>query len=242
MNRSDPDRNDPTNGVRRIASKTTQAGSPSTISGRKWRDERISFQARLLDAVGEAVFATDVEGNVTYFNRAAERLYGWSEEEMIGQTLAEFVVSEDLRERAAEIRSTLREGRSWSGELVVRRRDGTTFPIHVTNTPVYDDQGKVVGIVGVSTDITEMKTVEARLKESEHRYSTLLSNTPAMVYRCLNEPDWPEEYVSDYALELTGYPAAEFLTNPTLFGSLISEEDKQRIWDEVQEEIGRAHV
>jgi diguanylate cyclase (GGDEF)-like protein/PAS domain S-box-containing protein len=60
-----------------------------------------------------------------------------------------------------------------------------------------------------------------------------------MVYRCLNEPDWPEEYVSDYALELTGYPASAFIENPTLFGSLISEKDRQRIWDEVQEAVDR---
>src|SRR5918998_760254 len=230
MNRSDPDRNLLDNDVSRTADK---------VSERRRTEEGVLFQARMLDAVGEAVIATDVEGKVIYWNRAAEKIYGWFAEEMIGQALAEILVSEDLREQAAEIRSALREGKPWSGEFTVQRKDGSSFPVHVTDTPVHDDQGNLVGIIGVSTDITERKRAEAKLKESERRFATLLSNTPAMVYRCLNEPDWPEEYVSDYALELTGYPAAAFLENPTLFGSLISEEDKQRIWDEVQEAVGR---
>ena len=230
MNRSDPDRNLLDNDVSRTADKESE---------RRRTEEGVLFQARMLDAVGEAVIATDVEGKVIYWNRAAEKIYGWFAEEMIGQALAEILVSEDLREQAAEIRSALREGKPWSGEFTVQRKDGSSFPVHVTDTPVHDDQGNLVGLIGVSTDVTERKRAEAKLKESERRFATLLSNTPAMVYRCLNEPDWPEEYVSDYALELTGYPAAAFLENPTLFGSLISEEDKQRIWDEVQEAVGR---
>jgi len=239
MHRSDPDWNDLDNGVSRTADDNKQVGKLPKKSGCKWTEERILFQGRLLDAVGEALIATDVEGKVLYWNRAAEKLYGWSAEEVVGQTLAEFVVSEDLRVQAAEIRSALKQGKPWSGEFVVQRKDGTSFLAQVTDTPVLDDQGNVVGLIGVSTDVTERERAETRLKESKRRLSTLLSNTPAMVYRCLNEPDWPEEYVSDYALELTGYPASDFLTNPTLFGSLISEEDKRRIWDEVQGAVGR---
>ena len=230
MNRSDPDRNLLDNDVSRTADKESE---------RRRTEEGVLFQARMLDAVGEAVIATDVEGKVIYWNRAAEKIYGWFAEEMIGQALVEILVSEDLREQAAEIRSALREGKPWSGEFTVQRKDGSSFPVHVTDTPVHDDQGNLVGLIGVSTDVTERKRAEAKLKESERRFATLLSNTPAMVYRCLNEPDWPEEYVSDYALELTGYPAAAFLENPTLFNDLIFERDKQRIWDKVQEAVGR---
>ena len=202
-------------------------------------EERLRFQAQLLDAVGQPVIATDLQGKVLYWNRCAEQLYGWSEQQVMGRRLQEFLISQDFWESAEEIMSELRAGRSWSGEFLARHRDGMSFPVEVTDTPVRDGWGNVVGVVGVSTDVTERKRAEVALQESERRHSTLLANTPAMVYRCLNEPDWPEEYVSDYALELTGYPAAEFMENPTLFGSLISEEDQQRIWDEVQEAVGR---
>ena len=222
-----------------VSHSLQEAEHDRDVNERVKADEHLHFQAQLLDAVGQAVIATDLEGTVLYWNRCAEQLYGWSKQHVMGRKLQEFLIPEDFWEDAEEAMVQVSAGRSWSGEFVVRRKDGTSIPVHVTDTPVRDDQGNVVGIVGVSPDITERKSAEERLRESERRFSTLLSNTPAMVYRCLNDPDWPEEYVSDYALELTGYPAAEFMENPTLFGSLISEEDKQRIWDEVQEAVGR---
>src|SRR5918997_2308912 len=72
------------------------------------------------------------------------------------------------------------------------------------------------------------------LKESERRFATLLSNAPTMVYRCANAPGWPFEFVSAYVHELTGYPAADFLEGGLQYESLILEEDRERVWKEVQ--------
>jgi PAS domain S-box-containing protein len=104
------------------------------VTERMQAEEQIRFQARLLDAVGQAVIAIDLQGDVVYWNRGAEELYGWSEQEAMGRPVTELVVSEDLRERAVEIRAELRAGKSWSGEFVVRRKDGTSFPALVTET------------------------------------------------------------------------------------------------------------
>jgi PAS domain S-box-containing protein len=86
------------------------------VTESKRADERIRFQSEVLKAVGQAVIATDWEGKVLYWNRAAEDLYGWSAEEVLGRSVGEFGVSEDLQGRLAEIREELRAGRSWSGE------------------------------------------------------------------------------------------------------------------------------
>ena len=145
-------------------------------------EEQVRFQAHLLDEVGQAIMAIDLEGRTIYWNRAAEELYGWSKEEVINQTLGDFLVSEDLREWAAVIRSELREGKTWSGEFVVQRKDGTTFPAMFTNTPVHDERGNVVGMVGVSADVTERKRAEERLKESERRLQTVISNAPVVLF------------------------------------------------------------
>src|SRR5688500_11651881 len=104
---------------------------------RKRAEEQIRFQRRLLDAVVQAIIATDLQGKIIYWNRAAEGLYGWSPDEVIGRPIVEITLSEEELERADEIMSELRAGRSWAGEVVVRRKDGSTFPEGGTETRVY---------------------------------------------------------------------------------------------------------
>jgi PAS domain S-box-containing protein len=59
------------------------------ITGRKRAEEQIRFQRRLLDAVGQAIIATDLQGKIIYWNRAAKELYGWSAEEVMGHPIVE---------------------------------------------------------------------------------------------------------------------------------------------------------
>jgi diguanylate cyclase (GGDEF)-like protein/PAS domain S-box-containing protein len=167
-----------------------------------------SFQARLLDAVGQAIIATDPEGKVTYCNRAAEKLYGWSAEEVMGRLIMEVTLSEELAERAEEIMSELRAGRSWSGELEVRHKDGTTFTAHVTDTPVYDEQGALVAIIGVSTDITELKKTD-ELRRSEERFRALTQNSSDIV--TLLGTDGTIRYESPSIERILGYRPEELL-------------------------------
>jgi PAS domain S-box-containing protein len=87
------------------------------ITEQKQAEQRLRFQADLLDAVGQAVIAIDMQGKITYWNRSAEELYGWSAQEVMDRLAGEVLVSEDHEERAEEIRSELRAGRSWSGEF-----------------------------------------------------------------------------------------------------------------------------
>jgi diguanylate cyclase (GGDEF)-like protein/PAS domain S-box-containing protein len=127
--------------------------------------------------VGQAVIAADPQGKVIYCNRAAQELYGWSAEEVIGRPIMEVTSSEDLMEQAQEIMTELIAGRSWTGEFVVRRKDGTTFPALVTDTPAYDDEGNLVAIIGVYTDITKRKRMEERLEyQAFHDLLTELPN------------------------------------------------------------------
>jgi PAS domain-containing protein len=157
----------------------------------------------------------------------------------MGRRLQEFLISQEFWESAEDIMSKLPGGRSWSGEFLAWHRDGMSFAVGVTNTPVQDAQGNVVGVIGVSTDITELKRTGASLTEDARLLSTLLSNAPAFLYRCRNEPDCPNEFVSDYALGyalgLTGYTPEE-LTDGTVmfagvFARVIVEEGRERVWE-----------
>jgi PAS domain S-box-containing protein len=122
--------------------------------------KKASFQARLLNAVGQAVIATDMKGNITYWNRAAEQLYGWTETEVLGRNIVDVTPAETSREQATNILNRLIAGESWSGEFLAKRRDGTVFPAIVTDAPIINDLGEFIGIVGVSTDITEQKWMQ----------------------------------------------------------------------------------
>ncbi|MBN1935856.1 MAG: PAS domain S-box protein [Anaerolineae bacterium] len=131
---------------------------------RKQSEAQIRFQSQLLDSVGQAVIATDLGGRIIYWNQAAETLYGWSAEQVFDQHVLEVTPALQSREQAAEVMDILQKGERWSGELLARHRDGHTFPILVTDSPIYDDQRNLVGIVGVSTNIAERKQAETILR------------------------------------------------------------------------------
>jgi len=140
------------------------------ITESKQRSKQIRFQAQLLGAVEQAVIATDCEGIVTYWNSFAERLYGWSEAEAIGLPIFELTAAVAQSPEAVDIFELLKQGRSWSGEFQVRRKDGIVFPAMVSDWPIYDTTGELVGIVGVSVDISERKLAEeerTRLLQAE---------------------------------------------------------------------------
>jgi PAS domain S-box-containing protein len=198
------------------------------ITGRKRAEEQIRFQRRLLDAVGQAIIATDLQGKIIYWNRAAEELYGWSTEEVMGRPIVEVTPSEELLERAEEIMSELMAGRSWSGEFVVRRKDGSIFPAMVTDTPVYDEQGTLVGIIGVSTDLTELKKAE-ELRRSEERFRLLAENAQDLIYRYRLKPTPGFEYVSPSATAIIGYTPEEHYADPELAYKIVHPSDKHLI-------------
>src|SRR5690606_15711505 len=110
------------------------------ITARKQAGEQTFFQSTLLDAVGQAVIATDAAGNVTYINRAAEDLYGWRAEETIGHTILDVTVPQVSQTQAEEIMAHLARGEPWSGEFLVQHRDGRVFPAEVHDTPIFDSR------------------------------------------------------------------------------------------------------
>jgi len=130
------------------------------ITESKKISEKNRLQARLLNAVGQAIVATDLKGNIIYWNRAAEQLYGWQEAEVLGRNIVDITSAETSKEKATNIMKRLIEGEHWSGEFIAKRRDGTIFAAIVTNSPITDDKGEIVGIIGVSTDITEQKWMQ----------------------------------------------------------------------------------
>jgi two-component system, cell cycle sensor histidine kinase and response regulator CckA len=142
-------------------------GAAEDVTMRCQNEDRLRFQAQLLSAVGDAVIATDTAGRIEHWNRRAEEIYGWSADEVMGRDILEVTVAADDRETAAALFERVLGGESWSGEFDVWRRDGTIVPTFVTDSPIYDPLGRVIGIVGVSRDLTAQRSLEHELRHAQ---------------------------------------------------------------------------
>lgn len=112
----------------------------------------VELAEEVLAALGQAVVVTDLDDVVLYWNAAAERLFGWSAEEVLDRTLNSVIVPEISQPMAARIRDTLTAGEGWSGGFTYCRKDGTMFPALVSENGVFRD-GRLVAVVGVCTNI-----------------------------------------------------------------------------------------
>lgn len=150
--------------------------------------------AAMLDSLGHAVIATDRDGVVTYWNSAAERLYGWTAAEATGRPIYELTVPGPMQEYAAQIMSALDAGQAWSGMFTVRCKDGSSFPALVTDTGLRDAAGNLVGVVGVSVAVGDI--TEPFLRRSQE--AVVVTDAQGVIRVC-----------SPVLTALTGWPAEE---------------------------------
>ncbi len=138
-------------------------GTVQDISERRQAEEKIAFQASLLEQVHNAVITIDFENKILSWNNHAEVLYQWKSEEAIGKDIIELLSPEELKSTVEENFSDLnRDGHS-EGEFNVLRKDGTTIPAHIINTYLKDPNENNIGFIGISNDITASKQAQDAL-------------------------------------------------------------------------------
>jgi diguanylate cyclase (GGDEF)-like protein/PAS domain S-box-containing protein len=123
-------------------------------------------------------------------------------------------------------------------EYRIIRPDGSVRWIRDRAFPINDASGEVCRVTGIAQDITERKRNEQSLQESQRVLSTLMSNLPGMAYRCRHDENWTLEFVSEGALELTGYPPGDLIENRKIsFAQLIHPDDLAWVAAEVERAI-----
>jgi len=112
-----------------------------------------------------AIFAIDREASILVWNQAAETLFGWAEQEILGRTNP--IVPEGQREEFRQLRDRALAGENYTGkELRVRKKDGAPVDISVSTAPLRAESGVIVGLMVVAADISERKRMEEELRES----------------------------------------------------------------------------
>jgi two-component system CheB/CheR fusion protein len=141
----------------------------------------LSRLAAIVDNSPDAILVVDLGGTVTDWNHGAERLYGYSAEEMIGGSVSAVVPPEAAGE-LDNILETVRRGEVIGPYDTVRlRRDGSLVYVSLTAAPITDLQGALIGISWIGRDITERKRADDALRESEAQLSALYEHNPAGV-------------------------------------------------------------
>jgi len=191
------------------------------ITERKLAEEALSFHSQLLSNVYDAVFSSDSNYVITYWNKAAEKMFGWTKEEALGKNSGEMLKPKIEGSSRDTERSKLRYAGRWEGEVMYIRKNGTYFFVEVNSTVLKNPDGKDIGNVVVAHEITERKKMEAVLRESEKKFRELVKYAPTAIYE-LDFANRKFSTVNDAMCQLSGYSREELLSLDAL-DLLVSE-------------------
>jgi len=197
-----------------------------------------SLYSAAFDSARDGIILTDLQGNVLHVNRAVEGMFGYSRSELLGGVFSSIFRSEQQSSQSIdEIWQTLHDRRSWQGELVHQRKDGTLLDSSLTISPIFDVRGQMTHFVCIYRDITERKQMHQQLVQAQkmhsvgtlaggvaHEFNNLLAGIQGYATLALRDPliqDQPREFldkivqISDRAANLTKQLLA-FARKPSL--------------------------
>ncbi len=180
--------------------------------------EQRSLERRLLDAIAETVVAADGRGRLIYCNEAAQRAFGATAEELLGGPIEGLLAQEASHDELEAIGEAMLAGRSWTGLVTGQRIDGTTFPHRITLSPLLDDDGALVGMVGVGRDISPEVEAADRARAHDERFVTAIQEQKerlAMTLEAAGMATWDldlttlRQTMSDNFADVLGLPFDE---------------------------------
>lgn len=189
------------------------------------------FKASLLDQIEDRITACDLNGVITYVNEAEAKTFGKQQQELIGLSVHDY--GEDLTRGAGQqeiIDKTIENG-YWKGKVINFTHDGSAVCFNSRTSIIYDKNKNPVGLVGISTDITEQEEKAQKLKESEIRFKSVFEQSA--VGELLIDEDFYIKEVNHTFLELLGYSKDEVEDKSLL--SFVSQADQINTQKQISE-------
>jgi PAS domain S-box-containing protein len=139
------------------------------VTERKHAEDQITEQATFLDKAQDAIFVRDLEGKILFWNKGAERMYGWTSKEVVNRKMDELLYTHP-KELKEAYRMTISQG-DWHGELQHFTKDGDEIMIESRWTLIRDNEGLAKSVLAINTDITEKKMIEAQFMRAQRMES-----------------------------------------------------------------------
>lgn len=186
-------------------------GAVTDITERKAQQRRLRVLSEAVEQAEDGILITKDASpeSIIYANPAFEEMTGYREDELLGQS-PEILRGPDTDPDVIDsLQKARAAGEPWTGETVNYQKDGTPFMVHWTAVPVRNDDGTIEYWTAVQRDVTERRTMEARLREREARLRGLANSIPGVVYQFHADPDgtYGTHFVSNHAEDLLGIPA-----------------------------------
>ncbi|HUK33447.1 MAG TPA: PAS domain S-box protein [Vicinamibacterales bacterium] len=178
-------------------------------------------RARVLDLTHDAVFICDLVGapvpgaptRITYWNRGAEELYGWTADEAVGR-IADELLPTMYPGRDADVAAYLLRGDSWQGEVVHTTRVGKQIVVAIRCALERDGSGNPVSVIVTTNDITERKRADEALRKSEEKWRAVFEHNPTMYF--MIDPAGIVTSVNPFGAEQLGYTVDELVGHSVL--------------------------
>jgi PAS domain S-box-containing protein len=176
----------------------------------------------IVEASNDAIVSKDLDGTITRWNAAAERLFGYRAHEALGRSIL-LLVPPDNRDEIAEALERVRKGEHVNYPKTVRlTKDGRRIAVSVRISPVLDDDGKIVGASTIARDLSGLRQAEAKFR-------TLVEQLPIAVYIDALDATSSNLYSSPHIEEMLGYSVEDWRSDPDLFRRILHSEDRERV-------------
>jgi PAS domain S-box-containing protein len=164
--------------------------------------EQLQQLATIVETSDDAIISKNLDGIIQTWNQGAQRIFGYSAEEVIGKPVTILMPPERFDEEPGILARLRRGERIDHYETVRRRKDGTLLDVSLTVSPVRDHAGRIIGAAKIARDVTAQKRAEAALRDSERRLQDLLAAIPAAIYT--TDAAGTITYYNEAAVEFAG--------------------------------------